>query len=90
MRDELYQPADLRRAAAELLLGYLHTAHAPAWPGADALTAEEVLLAYPQAAAAGQVPALPELLARHPDLAEELKRLVPWWSGAEIRLDDES
>jgi hypothetical protein len=90
MRDEPYQPADLRRAAAELLLGYLYSAGAPAWPGADALTAEEVLLTYPHAAAAGQVPALPDLLARHPGLAEELKRLVPPWSEAEIRRHGES
>jgi hypothetical protein len=55
----------------EVLLGYLQTAPA-VWPGADGLTREDALSSYRQAATARVVPGLKELLARHPDLAEEL------------------
>lgn len=56
----------------ELLLAHLRSAAVPLWPGADGLTLEDVLLAYPQAAAAGRVPDLRQLLREHPELAEEL------------------
>jgi hypothetical protein len=91
MCDELDQTPDQQRAAVELLLGYLHTAGAPVWPGADGLTVLEVLLAYPQAAVAGQVPASQQLLARHPDLGEELKHLLSLGRlGPASRLDCDS
>ena len=90
MPDKLDQPRERQRAAAELLLDYLHMAGAPDWPGADGLTVDEVLGAYPQAASAGHVPALRELLARHPGLADELNHLLPWRYGAEFRPDRES
>jgi hypothetical protein len=71
MSNERDRTPDQRRAAAELLLGYLHAAGAPAWPEADGVTVEKILGAYPEAASAGRVPAGWELLAGHPGLAEE-------------------
>ena len=56
----------------ELLLGYLGCPRVRLWPGADGLTLDEILRSYPEAAAAGQVPGLAELRARHPELAGEL------------------
>jgi hypothetical protein len=54
----------------ELLLGYLHAAAVPLWPGADGLTLEDAWRSYPQAAAAGWVPDLRQRLRDHPALAE--------------------
>jgi hypothetical protein len=51
----------------EVLLGYLQAAVA-AWPGADGLTIEDILDAYPQAVARGEVPDWQQLLCRHPEL----------------------
>jgi hypothetical protein len=58
----------------DLLLGYLLGAAAPAWPGADGLTLDEVLRSYPQAAAAHAVPEPDRLLHRYPHLRAELER----------------
>jgi hypothetical protein len=64
-----------RRRLQELLLGHLKSAGVPAWPGADALALDDVLLTYPEAAAAGRVPGYDELLAAYPDLRPQLAAL---------------
>jgi hypothetical protein len=56
-----------------LLLEYLSLPGVTTWPGADALTVEEVLASYPEAVAAGRAPALDELIARHPERTDELR-----------------
>jgi hypothetical protein len=71
MADEL-APEVRKARVRELLLGYLQAANVPLWPGGDGLTLHDVLLGYPQAAAAGRVPDLRQLLRDHPALAEEL------------------
>jgi hypothetical protein len=65
-------PEERKVRVRELLLGHLRSAALPLWPGADGLTLEDALLSYPQAAAAGRVPDLRQLLRECPELAEEL------------------
>jgi hypothetical protein len=69
MPDEL-APEARKACVWELLLGYLQAAAVPLWPGADDLTWQDALGSYPQAAAAGRVPGLRQLLRDHPALAE--------------------
>jgi hypothetical protein len=71
MSNTTSRPTPARQVEA-ILLGYVQCRAAWLWPGSDALTLEEVLRSYPQAAAVGRVPDLPELLRRFPDLAAEL------------------
>jgi hypothetical protein len=70
MRDESAGAAVGRRSLQELLLRYLRDAHAPVWPGADALTVQEVLHSYAENAAAGRVPDQQQLQRLHPELQE--------------------
>jgi len=65
MNDSIQQPTSL----PEVLLGYLQLQGALPWPGADGLTVDEVLAAYPGAAHLGRVPGLEQLCRRHPELA---------------------
>jgi hypothetical protein len=69
--DARNRPTDEARRLADLLLGYLARARASP-PGADGLTAADVLDGYPAAVAAGSVPDWAALLARHPEVAPEL------------------
>ena len=67
---------EVRKArVCELLLGHLQAVALPLWPGGDGLTVQDALRGYPQAAAAGRVPDLRQLLRDHPALAEELTAL---------------
>ena len=73
MSDALSDQPDGRASVNALLLEYLSLPGVTTWPGADALTVEEVLASYPEAVAAGRAPALDELIARHPELTVELR-----------------
>jgi hypothetical protein len=57
------------RRLRELLLGYLEGGGCVAsWAGGDGLTIEDVLDAYPEAVARGEVPDWRQLLRRHPEV----------------------
>ena len=73
MSDALPEQPDGRARVNALLLEYLSLPGVTTWPGADALTVEEVLASYPEAVAAGRAPALDELIARHPERTDELR-----------------
>src|SRR5262249_28547742 len=81
MSDTLVEAESRQKVLRELLLEYLQIAHLPAWPGTDGQTVEEVLLAYPHAAAAGLVPNREELLRAHPDLADEVIAFIQGQDG---------
>jgi len=76
MSGTIVEAESRRKLLRELLLEYLQIAHLPAWPGSDGQTVDEVLLAYPHAAAAGLVPNRDQLLRAHPDLADEVRALI--------------
>jgi hypothetical protein len=71
--NEQHHVSDACRHLHALLLELLRDADAPAWPGTDGLTLEEVLHSYPQAAAVGLVPDLRELREQHPELADAMR-----------------
>jgi hypothetical protein len=81
MPEALVEAESRRKLLRELLLEYLQVARLPAWPGSDGQTVEEVLLAYPPAAAAGLVPNRQQLLLAHPDLAAEVRELIRGSAG---------
>jgi len=83
MHDQPIQWAERRRRLQEILLAYLLAAGLPRWPGSDGQLVEDILLSYPQAAAAGLVPDAHELLRRHADLADVLHHLFPAWRAAQ-------
>jgi hypothetical protein len=72
MLDQLNEAESRRRQVREVLLLHFQ-ARGPLWPGADALTMQEILDNYPAFAAAGRVPGKEELLRRFPELAAELE-----------------
>jgi hypothetical protein len=71
MSTTTHDPAATEQVRA-ILLGYLQCRAAALWPGSDSITLDDILRFYPQAAAAGRVPDLPELQRRFPDLADAL------------------
>ena len=68
-----------RRTSADLLrqvlVDYLLASRVVAWPGADGLTADDILSFYPQASVAGEVPDQQELCLRHAELIAEIQSL---------------
>jgi hypothetical protein len=60
------------RHLPDVLLEYLDGVAAPALPGGDGLTLDDVLSCYPAAMIAGQVPDRRQLCERYPDLAGEV------------------
>jgi hypothetical protein len=85
MRDESAGAAVARWRLRELLLGYLRAAHVPVWPGADALTVQEVLGSYAESAAAGRVPDPQQLQRLHPDLRDAVASFFGNESGLRER-----
>jgi hypothetical protein len=71
MSTTTHDPAAAEQVRA-ILLGYLQCRAAALWPGSDSITLDDILRSYPQAAAAGRVPDLPELRRRFPDLTDAL------------------
>jgi hypothetical protein len=72
MTNELADRVDRSPALPAILLAYLDGVAAPALPGGDGLTLDDVLSCYPGAVVAGQVPDRRQLCARHPELAGEV------------------
>lgn len=70
------EPGEIDRSAGRLrdiLLGYLEAGGCLAtWGGADGLTIEDILDAYPEAVARGEVPDWQQLLCRHPEVDAQL------------------
>jgi hypothetical protein len=73
MRTDLSSPGVRVGRLREILLGYLQSVDAHAWPGTDALSVEDVFRCYPEAAEAGRVPDREELRRRHPELADAVE-----------------
>jgi hypothetical protein len=70
------------RRLGEVLLGYLRVAgFGAAWPGGDGLTLEDLLDAYPEAVARGEVPDWQQLRRRHTELDTALQA----WMAAKDR-----
>ena len=80
-----HDPAQAEQVRA-ILLGYLQCRAAGLWPGSDSITLDDILRSYPQAAAAGRVPDLPELRRRFPDLADAL---ASWFADHAATARDE-
>src|SRR5207245_3053179 len=57
----------------QVLLDYLQASGVVEWPGADGLTANDILSCYPLASAGGKVPDRQELCRRHTELIAEIQ-----------------
>ena len=68
-----------RRTSADLLrqvlVDYLLASRVVAWPGADGITVDDILICYPKAVAAGEAPDWQELCRRHTELISEIQSL---------------